>query len=750
MKNLNKYSKILTVALLLAWQCLVAQQKQAVLLQEVTEESSTTSWLYFKPESKIDPTTVFEVYKNNFGLSAKDEMRNFRTNEMPFTGIKVWRFHQYHNGYRVMGATMNVHSLNGIALKANGKLVKNFTLESKSTLSENDALQKALDFIPAKDYAWLDAKKVEKLRIKKRDPNYNLYPKGELVYVQSKNKKQYKSEDFILCWKFELAMSRSNSQRIFIDATTGEVIKNIPLDATCNGTTIQLPYNGNQTVYTSVQNRCTNAGYYEMWDDCIAAYIHVEDYDTNDPKCNFVSGNTWTGLSGTTSDAAQVNWGMRKTYQYHVSHFNWTSYDNSAGSIDCTVGFNFIDDSGNVSGRNARFTSFDEDFDFGYGGNRLNDSDSYTSLDIVAHEFTHGVDEFSANLDYSDESGALDESFADIFGEIVEQATENNWTNPTWVLAEDLEGTGIIRSFSNPNDKNDPDTYLGTHWYTGSNSDKEVHTNSGVQNHFFYLLVEGGTGVNDIGNNYDVNGISINDAIDIAWTAHQYLFDAAEYIDSRDAWIEAAIDLFGSCSNQAIQVANAWHAVGVGGQSPYYTTAVIGTVSAITANKTYEAINHVYNVGIVNVNSVSGAKEVRFYSGNEVTLNVGFTAPSGCAFRAKINPCSVTLHSAIRNASATDNENKNLETKPVSSALAVVPNPFQNTFSCRFNSSGDEQEGVLTMYDAMGKMVMKSQHNITDGRNEINIDTSIIPSGLYHLVLTTNGGNSYTQKIIKL
>jgi Zn-dependent metalloprotease len=749
MKNINKYPQIVALTLLFTWHCALAQQKQAALTEVILEESSKTSWLYFKPESKVDASTVFEIYKSNFGLSVNDEMRNFRTNEMPVTGIKVSRFHQYHNGYRVMGATMNVHSRDGIALKANGKLVKNFTTESKSAITENSALQKALDFIPAKDYAWLDQRKVEKMRLKKKDTNYTLYPKGELVYVQAKNKKEYKSEDFILCWKFDVGMSRSNSQRVFIDANTGEVIKNIPLDATCNGTTIDLPYNGNQTVYTSQQGRCSNGNYYEMWDDCISAYIHVEDYDTGDPKCNNSTSNTWTNLSGTTSDAAQVNWGMRKTYQYHLSHFNWTSYDDVGGSIDCTVGFNFIDDNGNVSGNNARWTWADEDFDFGYGVSGINDSDSYTTLDIVAHEFTHGVDEFSANLDYSDESGALDESFADIFGEIVEMATENNWTNPTWLHAEDRTNVNYHRSFIQPNDKDHPDTYLGNHWYSGSGDNGGVHTNSSVQNHFFYLLVEGGSDVNDIGNHYNVTGISINDAIDIAWAAHQYLFDAAEYIDARDAWIEAAIDLFGSCSNQAIQVGNAWHAVGVGGQSPYYTTAVIGTVSAINANKTYEAINHVYSTGLTNVNSISGAKEVRFYAGNEVTLNVGFTAPSGCAFKAKINPCSVTMHSAIRYSNETSSNEIKKETAALSSSLAVIPNPFQTTFSCRFNSSGNEQEGLLTMYDAMGKTVMKSQHHIADGRNEINIDASTIPSGLYHLVLTTNGGNSYSQKIIK-
>ena len=152
---------------------------------------------------------------------------------------------------------------------------------------------------------------------------------------------------------------------------------------------------------------------------------------------------------------------------------------------------------------------------------------------------------------------------------------------------------------------------------------------------------------------------------------------------------------------------------------------------------------------MVNVNSISGAKEVRFYSANEVTLNIGFTAPSGCAFKAKINPCSVTLHSAIRNS---NNENSNEHDKSINeniSALAIVPNPFQNSFACRFNSTGDDNTGLISIYDAMGKMVLKLQHNITRGRNEIGLDASALSSGLYHIILSTNGGNTYNQKIMK-
>ncbi|MBL0053578.1 MAG: M4 family metallopeptidase [Bacteroidetes bacterium] len=750
MKKVNHIKKIIALITIIAsMQISVAQQRKATTLDDIAETNLHTAWIHFKPESKIEAATIFEKYKFNFGLSAQDEMKLFRTNKMPFEGLVINRYQQYHNGYKVIGATINIHERDGIAQKANGRLLKNFNSSiSVPAYTETNALNNALQFIPAKDYAWLDTRKVAKVRAKKNDPTITLYPKGELVYVQPKGKKDFEAADFILCWKFDVAMSRSNSQRVFINANTGSVVNSYPLDATCSGTTIDLPYNGNRTVYTSQQGRCANGNYYEMWDDCQSAYIHVEDYDTGDPKCNYVPGNTWTGLIGTTSDAAQINWGMRQTYNYHLNNFSWTSYDDASGSIDCTSGFNFIDDNGQVSGNNARWTWVDEDFDFGYGASGIADDDSYTTLDIVAHEFTHGVDEYSANLDYSGESGALDESFADIFGEIVEQSIENNWATPSWTLAEDLTNKDYIRSFIAPKIKGDPDTYLGTNWYTGSDGNKEVHTNSGVQNHFFYVLVEGKSGVNDLGNQYNVSGIGINDAKDIAWLAHQYLFDAAQYIDSRDAWLEAAGYLFGSCSNQAIQVGNAWHAVGVGAQSPFYTKFATGTLTAGVSNKLYEAISHVYSVALTTVNSTSGAKEVRFYAGDEVTLNTGFTAPSGCAFVAKINPCSVTLHS--RNSNAANAEvNETPANFESPNPMSVVPNPFQNSFTCRLTSANDNENVTITIYDAMGKSAILQKRIIAQGRNELLVDASTLLPGIYHVQITTDSGNTYQQKILK-
>ncbi|MBF4470634.1 M4 family metallopeptidase [Flavobacterium sp. HJJ] len=103
--------------------------------------------------------------------------------------------------------------------------------------------------------------------------------------------------------------------------------------------------------------------------------------------------------------------------------------------------------------------------------------------------------------------------------------------------------------------------HIGTYWY----SDGDAHTNSGVLNHWFYILAEGKAGTNDIGNFYNVVGISKEKAAKIVYRAETVYFNATtNYLQARNYTIQAAEDLYGSNSIESITVAKAWYAVGVG------------------------------------------------------------------------------------------------------------------------------------------------------------------------------------------
>jgi hypothetical protein len=196
-----------------------------------------------------------------------------------------------------------------------------------------------------------------------------------------------------------------------------------------------------------------------------------------------------------------------------------------------------------------------------YGTRSTGANGGVTGIDVTGHELTHGVTQSESGLNYSKEPGAMNESMSDIFGKSVQF-----WSKPSdinWKLSNDMNW--IIRDMSNPNAEGQPDTYKGTDWTTSSADNYGVHTNSGVGNFMFYLLVTGGSGTNDNGAAYSVSGIGLSEADQILYrTNTTYLVPTSQYADWRTACINAATDLYGASSNEVIQVENAWYAVGIG------------------------------------------------------------------------------------------------------------------------------------------------------------------------------------------
>lgn len=136
----------------------------------------------------------------------------------------------------------------------------------------------------------------------------------------------------------------------------------------------------------------------------------------------------------------------------------------------------------------------------------------------------------------------------------------------TYLIGEEIRlGGGSLRSMSNPNVKNHPDTYQGTYWYSGSGDNGGVHTNSGVLNYWFYLLAEGGNGTNDIGNSFNVQGIGKEKASQIVYRAESvYFTSTTNYSQARELTIQATEDLYAENSIESATVCQSWYAVGVG------------------------------------------------------------------------------------------------------------------------------------------------------------------------------------------
>jgi thermolysin len=187
------------------------------------------------------------------------------------------------------------------------------------------------------------------------------------------------------------------------------------------------------------------------------------------------------------------------------------------------------------------------------------------SLDVVAHELTHGVTEYTSNLIYRNESGALNEAFSDMMGTSAEFFFQPPGSGPLhadYLLGEDVIRPGGLRSMADPAAFGDPDHY--SRRYSGTDDNGGVHTNSGIPNHVFYLAIEGGTNRTS-GLTVQGVGPARRDEIEkVFYRAFtQMLPSNATFAVARGATIQAATDLYGAGSAAERAVAAAWTAVGV-------------------------------------------------------------------------------------------------------------------------------------------------------------------------------------------
>jgi Zn-dependent metalloprotease len=163
--------------------------------------------------------------------------------------------------------------------------------------------------------------------------------------------------------------------------------------------------------------------------------------------------------------------------------------------------------------------------------------------DVVGHEMTHGVTSNESNLVYSYQSGAINESLSDIFGEFIDLWNgKGNDTAPVrWLMGEDTS-IGAIRNMKDPTTFSDPDRMGSPFYYTGSSDNGGVHTNSGVGNKAAYLITDG-----DTFNGYTVTGIGIVKAAKIYYEANtNILTSSSQYADLANALYQGCINLVGT------------------------------------------------------------------------------------------------------------------------------------------------------------------------------------------------------------
>jgi bacillolysin len=463
------------------------------------------------------------------------------------------RYDQFHRGVRVFGADVAEQLSGGQVVSAFGNVYEGIDVETSPAIEAD----RAREIIEARAGVQIG-----------RAPELVILPQGDR---------------YVLTWRVRAA-AQSDVREYFVDARDGTIafefsdLKTQTQSAVGRGQgvlgdtkKISVSPSGGQFVTTD-RLRPPAINTYDMRGDFTRTILYLNEViqlSTNDLASD--ADNTWT--DGATVDAhVYAGW----TYDYYFKRFNRRGLDNRdlpiisivhpARRADFFQNFLLVPDFYlNAFYAGDGIMVYGEGLPPGvpFGGQTV---DFFSAaLDIVAHELTHGVTQYTSDLIYQNESGALNESFSDIMGTSVEfyfQQPGNANLRADYLEGEDVFRPGGIRSLADPQAYGDPDHY--SRRFTGTDDNGGVHTNSGISNHVYYLAIEGGTNRTS---GLSVQGVGAANREQIERVFYraftQLLPSNATFAVARAATIQSARDLFGANSAAERAMTQAWTAVGV-------------------------------------------------------------------------------------------------------------------------------------------------------------------------------------------
>ncbi|GAB1333394.1 M4 family metallopeptidase [Streptomyces sennicomposti] len=359
----------------------------------------------------------------------------------------------------------------------------------------------------------------------------------------------------------------ASRQAVIVDASSGAPLDQYELHQSITGTG-----NGVTVGQVSIETTQTGSGY-TLTDAAHGGTIVYDSYNSpqSNPKQNArtfsKTTNSWGNGANSSRESAAVDasYGLAKTWDYYKNTFNRSGIRNDGRGAPAYV---HVDN-------NVLNAFYDDNcFCMLFGdGSSQNGNTPVTALDVAGHEMSHGVTAATANLNYSGESGGLNEATSDIFGTMVEFYANNSSDPGDYYIGEKLNVPGgSLRRMDNPA----ADGRSLSCWNSNAGS-VDVHLSSGIGNHFFYLAAEG-TGAKTIGgrshngttcNNDTFAGIGKDKAAAVWYRAlSAYMTSTTNYAGARTATLQAAADLYGTNSQERYLVSKAWAAVSVGTALP--------------------------------------------------------------------------------------------------------------------------------------------------------------------------------------
>jgi bacillolysin len=700
-------------------------------------------------------------------------------------GYTHQRFQQFYNGIKVEFGTLITHMKDGNVVSVNGELYNTEGLNLNSTLTNSAAFDKALMFVNAQTYLWEDSVSAEAMNYTK--------PTGELVVFPLVNKGEVR-----LAYKFDIyAKAPISRDEIFVDANTGEILYTNPIIKHASHLISdyeveqkakkfeKIALNKENALFTpfvagNAATRYSGTRAIETTQTSPTSYVLNEPTRGNGngivtyncqktdtyPTTDFVDNdNNWTEHNNANKDnaALDAHWGAEKTYDFWKNIFNRNSYDDAGAQIKSYV--HYDDTPATTAGyQNAFWNGSVMTYGDGSSWNVL------TSIDICGHEIGHAVCSNTANLAYQNQSGAMNEGLSDIWGVCIEQYGRNGnlnspvdtaspGTSAVWKIGEDVT-TGGLRSISYPRSKGNPDTFKGTSYTTTAddgtctpsqaNDNCGVHNNSGVLNHWYYIVTAGKSGTNNapaaFGGPfaYNVTGIGMAKSSQITYYAERdYLTANATFMDMRNATIAVASSLYCATSPEVQSVTKAWKAVNVGTNYVGYTNDVaLKSISGGNANvacgASYNPSIVFENSGTALINSVTISYNID--GGANTTANWTGTL-SNCAVQSYSIPVSgLTRGTHVLNVTTTVASDGNA-TNNTKSILMIVNDAGTPNVTNSFNAASD----VLVSIDSNGKTNTVWQRGAV---NKTLLTNAVAGSNVYATKLTGNYPDKTTSYLV--
>ena len=507
---------------------------QTVVADAQSLRSSRTYWA-------SDPAEVPALAQSVDRMLASGELAFARSQrDGRFPGRTHERFDQFHQGVRVLGGQIVWQKDVGLVLSVTGNLYEDVDVNVTPTLTAVEAAARALV---------------------QGEAGARVVGRTELVVLPLR-------ERFALTYFLHLR-GQATLEAVFVDAHSGNVA---------------LRYNALRTQTSTIGLGIGTFSDEKKMTAEVAAGTHravdrvrpfgIKTYDVN---FNF---NAWSTFSAagdsflaTDSDNVWRDGAVVDAHTYAGYTYDYYFKRHGRRGIDDRdlAAINFVHIFPQFVGfNNAFFDPVDTSLNYGDG-----DGVTFTffsaALDVVAHELTHAVIQFTSDLINLNESGALNEAISDIMSAGVEFEFEPSGSGrqrADWLLGEDLfiNFGPFIRSLIDPLSAGDPDHYsIRCDAECPEDVDNGgIHINASIVTHAFYLMVAGGTNRTS---GITVAGLGMDQIDRIESIFYRgfmfYLVPSSDFSDAREATIRAAREIYGAGSPEERTVRDGWNAVGV-------------------------------------------------------------------------------------------------------------------------------------------------------------------------------------------